>query len=63
MDDEFFGGLMMGIFFSTFACFLWWLSWSGVKITDDGKYYIQTHNNIYQLVSDKPVKIRTSLKE
>ena len=56
-----FGGFIAGVCFALFFFFLLWVKWDGVMITTDGKFYIKTHIKIYQLISDKPVKIITSL--
>ena len=61
MDEgigAFFVGLIIIVIF-----FMTWIEWSGPQITSDGMFYIKTHLKVYQLVSDKPVKILTTLSK
>lgn len=52
--DEFFSA----VFFTCLLFLIVWVNWSGIQKTPDGRFYLKTHGNYYELVSDKPIIIK-----
>lgn len=60
MDRKIYGdGFAAGVSITFLLFELFWIaSSSPVHQTADGKFYIKTHGQVYQLVSDKSVEIK-----
>lgn len=57
-DRDFIGGFCIGTFITLVMFTAVWLISGEPRKTSDGKFYLKTHGQVYQLVSDQPVKIK-----
>jgi hypothetical protein len=66
MKDDFLIGIFAGTLTTLFIVFLIWI-FTGepgmIRKTEDGKYFIRTHWETYELVSDQPKKVGFLFKE